>query len=51
MAKWECGLCGYIYDDEKEGTPFEELSYDWACPDPYDCDCGATKDAFKKIKD
>lgn len=23
MAKWECGLCGYIYDDEKEGTPLE----------------------------
>ncbi|MCH5280939.1 MAG: alpha-hydroxy-acid oxidizing protein [Lachnospiraceae bacterium] len=29
MAKWKCGVCGYIYDEEKEGKPFSELE---ACP-------------------
>lgn len=44
MAKWECEICGYIYDEEKEGTPFEELPDDWLCPE-----CGATKDEFIKL--
>ncbi len=52
MAKYECTVCGYIYDPEKgapdssiePGTPFEELSDDWVCPV-----CGAWKSAFKKI--
>ena len=29
MAKWKCGVCGYVYDEEKEGKPFSELD---ACP-------------------
>jgi len=39
-------VCGYIYDEEEEGTPFEELSDDWVCPV-----CGAPKDQFEKIED
>ena len=29
MAKWKCSVCGYEYDEEKEGKPFSELD---ACP-------------------
>lgn len=29
MAKYKCGVCGFIYDEEKEEVPFSELS---ACP-------------------
>jgi rubredoxin len=51
MQKWECTVCGYMYDPEvgdeehgvKPGTPFEGLPEDWACPV-----CGATKDQFVK---
>ncbi|MCP2519152.1 flavin reductase [SCandidatus Aminicenantes bacterium Aminicenantia_JdfR_composite] len=52
MAKYECTICGYIYDPEKgdpdsgidPGTSFEELPDDWVCPV-----CGAWKSAFKQI--
>jgi rubredoxin len=52
MDKWECTVCGYIYDpavgdptgDIKKGTPFAKLPADWTCPD-----CGATKDLFEQI--
>ncbi len=36
-----CGICGYVYDETKEGTPFEDLPADWVCPL-----CGADKSAF-----
>ena len=29
MAKYKCSVCGYIYDEEKEGKPFSELK---ECP-------------------
>ena len=29
MATWKCSVCGYVYDEEKEGKPFSELD---ACP-------------------
>ena len=29
MAKWKCSVCGYVYDEEKEGKPLAELD---ACP-------------------
>lgn len=53
MAKYECTVCGYIYDPElgdpdskiKPGTPFEDLPDDWVCPV-----CGAGKDEFKKME-
>jgi rubredoxin len=51
-AKYECSVCGYVYDPElgdpdggiAPGTPFEELPEDWQCPV-----CGASKDEFKKL--
>ena len=42
MAKYECTLCGYIYDEEKEGVKFADLPDDWTCPD-----CGADKSNFE----
>lgn len=46
LAKFKCTVCGWIYDEDKEGTPFEELPDDWVCPE-----CGAPKDAFEKMKE
>lgn len=51
MAKWECLVCGYVYDPAvgdpsagiKPGTAFEDLPDDWVCPE-----CGAGKDMFEK---
>jgi len=46
MAKWKCGKCGYIYDEEKEGTPFEDLPDDWKCPR-----CKSPKSRYKKMEE
>jgi len=51
LDKYECTVCGYVYDQEtgdmehgvKPGTDFENLPDDWVCPV-----CGATKDLFIK---
>jgi rubredoxin len=51
MDKWECTVCGYIYDPAQgdpdggiaPGTSFEDLPDDWVCPV-----CGAAKSAFVK---
>ncbi|MDR0842976.1 MAG: flavin reductase [Acidobacteriota bacterium] len=40
-AKWQCRVCGYVYEGE---VPFEELPEDWQCPL-----CGVGKDSFDKI--
>ncbi|HEY91578.1 MAG TPA: rubredoxin [Dehalococcoidia bacterium] len=53
MQKYVCTVCGYIYDPElgdpdsdiAPGTPFEELSEDWECPN-----CGAPKSDFEEVK-
>ncbi|MCX6003745.1 MAG: flavin reductase [Chloroflexi bacterium] len=52
LSKYECTVCGYIYDPEKgdpdgkipPGTPFEKLPDSWTCPV-----CGAAKSEFKKV--
>ncbi len=52
--KFECTLCGYIYDpavgDEDNGvaagTPFEQLPEDWVCPM-----CGAPKTDFEPVEE
>jgi rubredoxin len=54
MDKWECKVCGYIYDPEmgdpesdvEAGTPFEDLPQDWVCPE-----CGADKDQFEILEE
>jgi len=53
VKKWECQVCGYVYDPAKgdpdngvaPGTAFEDLPADWVCPD-----CGAEKDMFEPVK-
>ena len=41
MSRWICGICGYVYDEEREGVPFRALPEGWVCPL-----CGADKGAF-----
>jgi len=51
MDKYECTVCGYIYDPEDgdpdngidPGTSFADLPDDWTCPV-----CGASKSEFEK---
>lgn len=52
MEKWECSVCGYIYDPAlgdpdggiAPGTSFEQIPDNWVCPS-----CGASKDMFVKL--
>lgn len=52
MTKWECQVCGYIYDPRKgdpdndisPGTRFEDIPDDWTCPE-----CGASKTEFNEF--
>lgn len=53
MAKYECLVCGWVYDEETgdpdsgidPGTKFEDLPDDWVCPM-----CGAGKEDFEKLE-
>ena len=36
MVSYECRVCGYVYDENKEGRKWSELPDDWVCPG-----CGA----------
>ncbi len=42
--KYKCSICGYVYDEAKEGVSFADLPEDWQCPL-----CGAPKAAFEPI--
>ena len=52
MKKYECTVCGYIYDPQEgdkdggipPGTAFEKLPEDWVCPV-----CGAAKSEFEPV--
>jgi len=52
VKKYECTVCGYIYDPEAgdpesgtlPGTPFEQLPDNWVCPV-----CGADKSQFRAV--
>lgn len=44
--KFECTVCGYIYDEAVEGTKFEDLPEDWGCPL-----CGVGKDMFVRVEE
>ena len=54
MDKYECTLCGYIYDPAEgdpdngvePGTAFNDRPADWECPL-----CGASKDDFEKVEE
>jgi rubredoxin len=43
MNKYKCSLCGYTFDESKEGKTFDSLPADWICPI-----CGADKTQFNK---
>ncbi|MFA5528363.1 MAG: rubredoxin [Peptostreptococcales bacterium] len=53
MKKYECSVCGYVYDPEvgdpdngvAPGTAFEDIDDSWVCPV-----CGVDKSAFEEIK-
>ncbi|MCI5891892.1 MAG: glutamate synthase-related protein [Clostridiales bacterium] len=36
MAVYKCSICGYIYDEEKEGVPFSEITVCPLCKHPKD---------------
>jgi rubredoxin len=40
--RWVCQVCGYVYDEEKEGKKFKDLPEKWQCPV-----CGAPKSMFE----
>lgn len=50
MKKWQCVICGFIYDEAAglpehgiaPGTRFETLPADWICPE-----CGSPKESFE----
>jgi rubredoxin len=50
IVKWQCTVCGYVYDPEfgdpdngiQPRTSFEDLPDDWVCTE-----CGAGKDQFE----
>jgi rubredoxin len=52
VARYECVLCGYVYDPSEgdpdngvaAGTAWEDVPEDWTCPL-----CGAGKDEFAAI--
>lgn len=46
MAKYKCKICGYIYDEKKEGILFTDLPDDWTCPR-----CGVPKEMFEKLEE
>lgn len=39
--RYVCPICGYVYDEGKEGAAFADLPDSWVCPL-----CGAAKKAF-----
>lgn len=54
MEKYECTVCGYIYDPElgdpdggvEPGTSFADIPEDWVCPE-----CGVGKDMFELVEE
>ena len=52
MNKYECTVCGYIFDEAEgdpdngvaAGTKWDDVPADWVCPL-----CGAAKDSFQKM--
>ena len=53
MKKWQCVVCGLIYDERQgwpdegivAGTRWEDVPADWLCPD-----CGVGKMDFEMIE-
>jgi len=53
MKKFECLVCGYIYEEElgdpdngvAAGTKWDDVPEDWVCPV-----CGVGKDEFNEVE-
>lgn len=53
MRKWQCMVCGFIYDEEQglpedgipPGTRWDEIPDDWMCPE-----CGVGKEDFEMVE-
>jgi rubredoxin len=53
MKKWQCIVCGYIYDEAEgwpddgiaPGTRWEDVPEDWVCPE-----CGVGKAEFEMVE-
>lgn len=41
---WRCAMCKWLYRENEEGTPFDDLPDSWKCPV-----CGAPKAEFERI--
>ena len=46
MAKYICGVCEYVHDEEKTGQKWDDLPEDWVCPV-----CESPKNYFTKTED
>jgi pyruvate oxidase/acetolactate synthase-1/2/3 large subunit len=46
MAVYQCVICQFLYDDDREGVNFWDRPSDWICPV-----CGAAKAEFVPVKD
>ena len=52
MRRWECQVCGFVYDEAAglpeqgiaRGTRWEEIPEAWVCPD-----CGTAKSEFEMV--
>jgi rubredoxin len=53
MRKWQCAVCGFIYEEEKglpdegisPGTSWDDIPDSWQCPE-----CGVTKAEFEMVE-
>ena len=53
MKKWQCIVCGFIYDEAAglaeeglaPGTRWEDIPADWCCPE-----CGVSKEDLEVIE-
>jgi rubredoxin len=53
MKKWQCVVCGFIYDEAEgwpdddipPGTAWDDIPNDWVCPD-----CGVGKEDFEMVE-
>lgn len=53
MKKWQCVVCGFIYDEATgmpwdgipAGTKWDDIPADWVCPD-----CGVGKEDFEVVE-
>jgi rubredoxin len=53
MRKFQCNVCGFVYDESagdlahgiKPGTRWEDIPEDWVCPE-----CGVAKADFEMVE-